>query len=47
MIASHLISALESPFLVTRIKAEAKKGMVTLILGAKDAEHSNAAFRNE
>ncbi len=33
--------------LLTRIKAEARKGTVTLIFSAKDAEHSNAAFLKE
>ncbi len=33
--------------LVRRIKAEARKGTVTLVFSAKDAEHSNAAFLRE
>ncbi len=32
---------------LTRIKAEARKGTVTLVFSAKDAEHSNAAFLKE
>ena len=33
--------------LVKRIKAEAKKGTVTFLFSAKDAEHSNAAYLQE
>ncbi len=33
--------------LIKRIKTEAKKGTVTLVFAAKDAEHSNAAFLKE
>ena len=32
------------PEVINRIKAEARKGTVTLVFSAKDAEHSNAAF---
>ncbi len=33
--------------LVKRVKAEARKGTVTLVFSAKDAEHSDAAFLKE
>ncbi len=33
--------------LIKRIKAEARKGTVTLVFSASDAEHSNAAFLKE
>ena len=35
------------PDLVKRIKAEARKGTVTLVFAASDVEHSNAAFLKE
>ncbi len=33
--------------LIKKIKSEARKGTVTLVFSAKDAEHSNAAFLKE
>ncbi len=35
------------PDLIMRIRTEARKGTVTLVFSAKDAEHSNAAFLKE
>jgi uncharacterized protein YeaO (DUF488 family) len=37
----------DKPDLIKRIKAEIKKGTVTLVFSAKDEEHSNASFLKE